>query len=302
MKYIFFALAACTLAACGGGGAKTVGTPDFVTPEVPGILVEPVERANFLVAHYWDRYNFADASVMRSEKFERDIFPSYLYFLGIAQPDKSRASLTALLNRIEADTATYHFFTSLFEHYFYDPNSPMRNEELYIPVLQHQSASLAMDETERFRLADRLRLVLKNRPGERAADFVYTLASGRQGRMYDLHYRWTILFFNNPGCHACRDFMDEMTSSGLIRELLENRSLVILGLYPDEDMTAWHDYAATFPKEWIYSYDKRQAIRDGELYDLKAIPSIYLLDKDKRVVIKDAINVQMVVDALGASL
>jgi hypothetical protein len=297
MKILFCALLTIATVACGQKPKEK--TQDFVMPEVPAVLVEPEARANFLVEHYWDRYNFADTSVMRSERFEREIFSNYLYFLGMAHPDKAESSLTALLTKIEPDTATYRFFSSELERYFYDPNSPMRNEELYIPVIRHMSVSPATDSAQHVRLADRLRVVLKNRPGERANDFVYTIASGRSGRMYDIRAQWTILFFNNPGCHACRDFTDEMMASGVIRELLENRSLTVLGLYPDEDMTAWREYAATFPKQWIYSYDKQQAIRDGELYDLKAIPSIYLLDQDKRVIIKDAINVQQIIDRLS---
>ena len=38
---------------------------------------------------------------------------------------------------------------------------------------------------------------------------------------------------------------------------------------------------------------KRQ-VRDRELYDLKAIPALYLLDRDKRVMVKDAVDVGLI--------
>jgi hypothetical protein len=37
----------------------------------------------------------------------------------------------------------------------------------------------------------------------------------------------------------------------------------------------------------INSYDKGTAVLKNELYDLKASPTIYLLDKDKRVILKN---------------
>ena len=37
----------------------------------------------------------------------------------------------------------------------------------------------------------------------------------------------------------------------------------------------------------INSYDAGQSIVTRELYDLKASPTLYLLDKDKRVILKD---------------
>mgnify|MGYP002527024690 FL=1 len=39
--------------------------------------------------------------------------------------------------------------------------------------------------------------------------------------------------------------------------------------------------------EWINGYDKKQTIEQNNLYDLKAIPTLYLLDKDKTVLLKD---------------
>lgn len=40
------------------------------------------------------------------------------------------------------------------------------------------------------------------------------------------------------------------------------------------------------PKEWIIGTD-HEAVKTGALYDLKAMPSLYLLDGQKRVVLKD---------------
>ncbi len=39
---------------------------------------------------------------------------------------------------------------------------------------------------------------------------------------------------------------------------------------------------------WINGYDKELTVLERELYDLKAMPTLYLLDKDKKVLLKDA--------------
>ena len=48
---------------------------------------------------------------------------------------------------------------------------------------------------------------------------------------------------------------------------------------------------ALVPSSWINAYDAGARISKEELYDLKAIPSMYLLDRDKRVLAKDAFEV-----------
>lgn len=42
------------------------------------------------------------------------------------------------------------------------------------------------------------------------------------------------------------------------------------------------------PEGWMVATD-REAVKMGALYDLKAMPSLYLLDGQKRVVLKDAL-------------
>jgi hypothetical protein len=43
-----------------------------------------------------------------------------------------------------------------------------------------------------------------------------------------------------------------------------------------------------YPEEWYNGFDPDFAIRNETLYNVRAIPSLYLLDKDKTVLLKDA--------------
>ena len=41
------------------------------------------------------------------------------------------------------------------------------------------------------------------------------------------------------------------------------------------------------PKEWMCTYDDGQVITKERLYDLRAIPTFYLLDENKKILLKD---------------
>jgi hypothetical protein len=45
------------------------------------------------------------------------------------------------------------------------------------------------------------------------------------------------------------------------------------------------------PAEWIYGYDRGCRIERENLYNVSAIPALYLLDKEKKVLVKDSTNV-----------
>ena len=70
--------------------------------------------------------------------------------------------------------------------------------------------------------------------------------------------------------------------------LLGQKKLTVLSIYPDEELDEWRKHLNEFPKEWINGYDKKFAIKEQQLYDLKAIPTLYLLNKEKTVLLKDA--------------
>ncbi len=89
----------------------------------------------------------------------------------------------------------------------------------------------------------------------------------------------------------CERIRAEIVASPLLSEMIRAGRLEVLALYPDEDLTAWRAHAPQVPSSWINAYDAGARISKEELYDLKAIPSMYLLDRDKRVLAKDAFEV-----------
>ena len=56
----------------------------------------------------------------------------------------------------------------------------------------------------------------------------------------------------------------------------------------DEELDEWKKHRNDFAKEWTNGYDKELVIKNKNLYDLRAIPTLYLLDKNKTVLLKDA--------------
>ena len=59
-------------------------------------------------------------------------------------------------------------------------------------------------------------------------------------------------------------------------------------IFIDREVDAWKAKAATYPKNWINGYDHNFTIREDLIYNVRAIPSLYLLDSSKRVILKDA--------------
>ncbi|GHT36179.1 hypothetical protein AGMMS49574_27460 [Bacteroidia bacterium] len=293
MKYVYIFLSLLVFANCNGqknNSAETNGAAKeptaFQLPTIPNLLTRSEDRAAYLVQHYWDNFDFSDTAYIHLPAISEQAFVDYIDVLPYVPLQIASESIKDMLKQAEADKKVYRYFTDLYEKYLYDANSPMRNDEFYIPVLEAELASPLTEE--KIRPADLLQMAKKNRVGQSATNFSYTLTNGQKGALHTLKSLYTLLFFYNPGCHNCQEVTQQLQTSPVVNSFLKNHTLTVLAVYTDEDLKAWRDYLPNMPKEWTVAYDDKKAILENDLYDLKAIPSLYLLDGDqKTVILKD---------------
>ena len=249
------------------------------------------EELDHYIAHYWDDFDFATGERV-GEYSHDDICSAFAQYVLVIEPTKADSLLSTLMHRAEASREALDLFANVAHDVLYDPNAPTRNDEYYIPVLRALVASELLDEYDKIIPQTELNMVLQNRLGHRANDFLITLEDESQHRFHSIDADYTILLFNNPGCQMCREIIEGIEASATLRTLRESHNIAIVALYPDEDLAAWRDYLPTMPEGWICGYDHDLMISQNRLYDLKAIPSLYLLDSTKRVLIKDGSSVE----------
>ena len=206
-------------------------------------------------------------------------------------PDAMRRQ-DSLLRTAEQDSAEWARLTELEAKYLIDPNSPFRNEELYIPVVRHLLSAPYSTESQRTYAEYILPRLLLNRPGERAADFGFITPKGRRSSLYEVlearHPQQTILFFSNPGCPNCKEITESLEAQAEVQTRIAAGELLVVNIYPDEDVEAWLDYLPNYPDSWVCGQDADQLLNSNTVYWLRAIPSLYLLDAEGRGVLKDA--------------
>ncbi len=295
LNIFFLFLILCT--ACGNRKAsdnqaediKSDSTKIFALPVIPALLNTPESRADYLVRHYWENVDFADTTYLDHREVMEQAWVDYIDIMKLVPEETAISAIKQMYKDAGKKKKVFFYFTDLAEKYLYDPNSPMRNEELYIPVLDAMLESTVLNDTEKILPKGRRELAEQNRLGRQAEDFTYTLVSGKSGTLYGVKADYTLLFINNPGCHACEEGIKELKQAPAINKEFEAGNLKILSVYPDEDKEEWERHLSDFPKEWINGYDKKLMIKEKNLYDLKAIPTLYLLDKNKKVLLKDAV-------------
>lgn len=314
MKKIFAKIAAISVAAifvlggCGDHpGQKGAKPHNFPKVQPPAMLGQD-GVLKYIAHNYWNP--FIDSSEVFSqdtsliggvpkEQFAGACHEYARILLSIPLVDGIKAQ-TNFINRLVGlerrfpENTIFPAAVEFAEEVFYGVNSDFRNEELYLPFAATLAKFEGIDSISRERYAQEAINCSKNRIGAVAADFHYTTKDGRRSTLHKTAGEYILLFFSNPGCTACKEIIGTLDQSLAVQKLFSEGRLTVINIYIDEDLAQWYKYMPIYPENWINCHNEDLKIRGENLYDVRAIPSLYLLDREKRVILKDApVNILM---------
>lgn len=212
------------------------------------------------------------------------LFVDFLFETMSLPLEEAQDRMAGFFDEYEKDS----LMAGVVRKYLYDPESPYRNEDLYLPFVRKSLESENLPDSLETTLREELKVCSMNRFGDKAPDFGFVTLAGEKMNLYDIKSDYTLLFFSNPGCPSCAGITSALTESPLLIQGQANRILSVLNVYIDEDLDAWREYASGYPEYWYSGYDPGLVIRDDSIYCVRAIPSLYLLDENKKVIMKDA--------------
>ena len=276
--FTLFVLWACTL-------VQAQAQRSFPYPAIPDTLRSVEQRAGYLSEHYWDNYNFADTLLLKSKEVTEQGFVNFIDILnrfnldnaskgvahkdiaqkgitrkdiiqqGIAQKDITQQGIACFTRKAFSNAAAKERFENLIEHYFEDQLSPVRNDRVYLIFLEEMKNSPCFDETEKERIAFKIKTTNKNLPGDIAINFKFKDENGKEHQLIDYKDQKVILYFYDPDCENCHEV------SAWLKQQTIPADIKVLKMIADNHI----------------SY----------IYSLKNMPTIFLLDKENKVILKD---------------
>lgn len=255
----------------------------YDVPSVPDSLSSPEARADYLALHYWDNFDFSDERLISAGDYAEQAFVDFVGLLPYV--GNAARAIDCLYGRAAAERDMLYYFMSLGEKYLYERDSPMCDEELYIFMLRSVAGNKSLDEADRVGPRRRLELVMKNRVGDVAADFGFVCRDGSRGRLSELRARYVVIYFNDPDCSECHVVGAQLAASEVINAFVDSGDVVLLSVCVEGATPQWK--SSRCPGLWIDAADKSRVVVGKQLYMLPALPVLYLLDAERRVVLKD---------------
>ena len=123
-----------------------------------------------------------------------------------------------------------------------------------------------------------------NNEGDEAADFVYYDVNDQEHSLHSLRGARTLVIFNDPECEDCAALRRHIVAECELQGEVIDADTRVLVVYPDEPTDEWREAIAHYPDSWIVGYSPDVS----DLYDLRTLPSTYLLDNDHTILLRDA--------------
>jgi thiol-disulfide isomerase/thioredoxin len=247
-----------------------------------------VSAADSTLLHFWDKFDMQDTTQVKNPDEGEQQLADFLGLLAKAPDSALRDQAVAhMMDQAKVNRTSFDYFIKQYENYLYDGNSPMRNDISYEYVLRYLIKTDVLTDLEKEAYRPIYKLVLRNKVGQKAEDFSFALANGSKQKLSDTKAKYTFLMFYDPDCSHCKETIHQLRDTPQLVQLFDQLQVQVLAIDPWGDRAKWKAYQTELSDKWINGFDSDSKILSFNLYDLKASPTIYLLDENKKVLLKD---------------
>ena len=166
-----------------------------------------------------------------------------------------------------------------------------------------------LNEKQLTTISNRAYMLMANLIGEKAADLEMTDSAGKPYSLYNVNADYTIVVFWDPTCGHCREEIPRLDS--FYRAKWKSEGVKIYAVLSENEKSKWQEFIHEKNlKGWIHVYQTdeskkaesaNQKASFRQLYDVTQTPTIYLLDKEKRIIAKK-LTLQQIDDLLQTKI
>lgn len=239
------------------------------------------EKFDYSLEHYWDSYDFKDVSMLG----RKGVILDYVVLLSKASVESAKKSIKQTLMRASGDNLIFSLFVECYNRFLFGVDSRFMDYEKYLAVVEYITKSPDINELQKQKFIFSNKVIMTNRLGTKVTNFFFKQNNGVQGSLYEIKSDYIVLFFNNPDCENCSLAKETIEQSKVLNNYITDRKLKIVSIYPSKEIDHWR--RLSYPQTWINGYDYDEKIIGDGLYIIRKYPCIYLLDKDKKVLLKE---------------
>ena len=275
---------------------KAMKEPDIPQND-PAAKKDSLFAYNYFKKHYWDGVNFYDERLVRTPFFESRI-DKYMEQLVYPSADSVIKELDYMLSFASINEEMQKFLLIKFVNRYLNQKY-MWEDKVFVHLFQNyfsQKKYPWLTDAGMKTISNRAYSLMANILGTEASDIELPDTAGRTEKLYDLQAPYTLVVIWDPTCSHCKEIVPKLDSA--YNSKWKNMGLKFFAMARETDgkKTDWlnfiHEHHLT---DWTHVYYSKEADQSrlsagipsySQLYDVQTFPTLYLLDKDKRIIAK----------------
>ncbi len=265
--------------------------------KVPVTRQDSLDNYNFYKQHYWDGITFMDDRIIRTPFFMPKL-KSYYEEVTSQNPDTLIKDIDYKLLLARSNKEMYKFMLNWFTDQYISPKY-MGQDAVFVHLYQKyhsQGASTWLSKYQDSIITRRAFMLMSNLVGEKAANLEFVDTAGKPKSLYDVSADYTLVVFWDPNCGHCKTELPRIDS--FYRAIWKAKNVKVYAVLSESEKMkdAWLSYIRENKiGDWTNVYQTRESAdlevqiqrpSYKQLYDVYVTPTIYLLDKEKRIVAK----------------
>lgn len=259
-------------------------------PELPKFEGEDIDIQRYLYykQHYFDNLDLKDDGLLRTGALTQKV-DYYIKQLTPQMPDSINVALDYILTATEGSN-NFKFFLI---HYLneYASSKIVGMDAIYVHLVEQYYATGKADWTSEEQLKKIVANAMTLKPiliGKTAPDVRLKTKENEEISIHDFESKYTVLFFWDPDCGHCKKSMPDVIS---FHDKYKAQGVEILGICTkvgeEEEMKkCWDTIEEKEMGRWINVSDQYLRSNYKNIYDIKSTPRIFILDEDKKIVMK----------------
>ena len=277
-------------------------------PEVP--TNKEAEKKDSLYAyhyfkgHYWDGINLWDDRLTRTPFFESRV-DKYFEQLVYPSPDSVIREIDWMMGFASASPEMQKFLLLKFVNRYLNQKY-MWEDAVFVHLFEKYFAQKNYDwltDKGRKIITDRAYSLMANIMGSPASEIELPDSTGKKWNLYGVESPYTVVVIYDPTCGHCKETLPKLDSLYTQKWKALGVKMFAMAKETDGKRSDWLDFMhKSGMKEWVNVYYTKEAEKArvaantpsySQLYDVQSFPTLYLLDKDKRIIAKKITDKQL---------
>jgi thiol-disulfide isomerase/thioredoxin len=269
---------------------KAMKNPEIPEIEVPDNVenkdsVRWFHSYNYNRQHYFDNIDFSDQRLLFTPFFHNKL-KTYFTKILMQDPDTINHYIDMVASKAEENEVMFEYVIRFFFNTFQNSDI-MGMDKVIVHLADNYYLTDKVDwmaEENVQKLKEHVAKLRFNLIGNIAQDLKMETLHQEYAKLHEIDAEYTLVYFWEPHCGHCKTVTPKVHD---LYQKYNRNEFEVFAVYTQTDKEEWSDYIIKHGYEdWINDWDQYNLTNFRFFYNIYSTPTIYLLDKDKKIIAK----------------